>query len=104
MKSKVFRTAYDAGDDVAVELIDHGLQLLGIAVANVVVTVDVTAVVIGGGLGERFGALAVDRLSASLDSLRFGAAPPMVLEATLGDHSATIGAAALAAELAGRAT
>lgn len=104
MKSKVFRAAYDAADDVAVELIDHGLDLLGVAVANVVVTVDVSAVVIGGGLGERFGSLVVERLSGSLATLRFGAAPPVVLEAALGDHSAAVGAASFAAQLAGPAS
>ena len=99
MKSKVFRRAYDAGDDVAVELIDEGLEMLGIAVANVVVTVDVTAVVVGGGLGERLGELAIDRLTSSLRALRFAGEPPVVLGASLGDHAGAVGAAALAARV-----
>ena len=97
MKSKVFRAAYDQDDALAVELIDEGLRLLGIAVANVVVTVDIAAVVVGGGLGERLGAVAVDRLTESLAVLRFAGEAPAVFEATLGDHSGAIGAAALAA-------
>ena len=97
MKSKVFRQAYDAGDDVAVELIDEGLAMLGIAVANVIVTVDVTAVVVGGGLGERLGDVGLDRLRASLRALRFAGEPPVVVGAALGDHAGAVGAAALAA-------
>ncbi len=96
MKSKVFVTAYDAGDEVAVELIDEGLALLGIAVANAVVTVDVAAVVVGGGLGERLDKVAVERLAHSLRVLRFSGTPPVVLSAALGDPAGAIGAAVLA--------
>lgn len=97
MKSSHFHAAYDEGDAVVVGLIDEGLDLLGMAVANVVVTVDVGAVVVGGGLGERLGTMAVDRLRASLASLRFAGEVPVVVGASLGDHSGAIGAAALAA-------
>ena len=81
MKSKVFRAAYDEGDEVAIELIDEGLEMLGIAVANVVVTVDIDAVVVGGGLGERFGDVAVDRLAGSLAACASPATPPCVVGA-----------------------
>lgn len=97
MKSKVFATAYGSGDEVAAELIDEGLALLGIAVANVMVTVDIEAVVVGGGLGERLGPVATERLSRSLHDLRFAGDPPVVLEASLGDRAGALGAAALAA-------
>ena len=96
MKSKVFATAYEAGDEVAVELIDEGLTLLGIAVANVVVTVDVAAIVVGGGLGERLDTVAVPHLEHSLRVLRFSGTPPVVLPASLGDPAGAIGAAVLA--------
>ncbi len=96
MKSKVFATAYEDGDEVAVELIERGLALLGIAVANAVVTVDVAAVVVGGGLGERLDKVAVDRLAHSLRALRFSGTPPVVLSAALGDPAGAIGAAVLA--------
>ncbi len=98
MKSKVFRAAYDAGDEVAVELIHEGLRLLGIAVTNVVVTVDVAAVVVGGGLGERLGELATGRLADSLRTLGHAGLAPVVLPAELGDHAGALGAARLAAE------
>lgn len=101
MKSKVFRNAYDAGDRMARELIDEGLEVLGIAVANVAVLVDVRAVVVGGGLGDRFGSLTVERLSASLQALNFAGTPPRVMEAQLGDLAGALGAASLAADLVG---
>ncbi len=97
MKSKAFATAYAEGDDVAVELIDEGLSLLGVAVANVVVTVDVAAIVVGGGLGERLDSIAIDGLERSLRALRFSGVSPVVLGATLGDPAGAIGAAVLAA-------
>lgn len=101
MKSKVFRAAYDAGDEVAVELIDEGLELLGVAVASVVVTVDVSCVVVGGGLGERLADVALDRLRSSLAELRYAGVEPDVVPASLGDLSGAIGAAVHAVERGG---
>lgn len=101
MKSKIFRRAFDDGDEVAVELIDEGLSMLGIAVANVAVIVDIELVVVGGGLGQRLGPVAVEHLSRSLESMRFAGTTPRVVEAALGDRSGAIGAAVLAAEGAG---
>ncbi len=98
IKSKAFRKAYDSGDELAVELIEQGLEMLGVAVANAIVTVDLAAVVVGGGLGERFGGLAVERLEASLAALRFAGPPPVVVEASLGDDAGAIGAAIFATE------
>lgn len=93
MKSKVFRAAYDAGDLVARELIDEGVALLGTAIVNVAVTVDIGAVVIGGGLGERFGGLVTERVGESLRTLGLAGVEPVVLEASLGDHAGALGAA-----------
>lgn len=93
MKSKVFRAAYDAGDPVARELIDEGVALLGTAIVNVAVTVDISAVVIGGGLGERFGGLVTEQVGESLRTLGLAGIEPVVLEASLGDHAGALGAA-----------
>ncbi|WP_436793530.1 ROK family protein [Actinospongicola halichondriae] len=93
MKSKVFSTAYEEGDAVAVELIDEGLEMLTLAIANVLVIVDVTTVVIGGGLGERLGDLAVERIGDGLASLHYAGALPTIVEASLGDHAGALGAA-----------
>lgn len=101
MKSKVFSRAYEDGDDVAVELIDEGLQMLAIAVANVLVVVDVTTVVIGGGLGERLGPVVVERLETGLADLHYAGAAPTIVEASLGDHAGALGAAFHAEETVG---
>jgi len=93
MKSKVFRRAYDAGDEVARELLEQGIDVLATAVVNVAVTVDVSAVVIGGGLGERFRPLVRDRVVEALRTLGHAGIEPVVLEATLGDHAGALGAA-----------
>lgn len=93
MKSKIFKAAYDAGDEVAVELIDEGIEMLTFAVANVLVVVDVTTVVIGGGLGERLGSVVVDGLRDGLTALHYAGAAPSIVEASLGDHAGALGAA-----------
>jgi len=99
MTSKVFRKAYEAGDEVARELVDEGVELLGVAVTNAVVTVDVAAVVVGGGLGERLSPMVGQRLAAALHVGHAGIAPT-VLDAALGDHAGALGAAWLAQEAA----
>ncbi len=93
MKSKVFRAAYADGDDVTVELIDEGLSMLTIAIATVSVVVDVRTVVLGGGLGERFVDIAVDRIQSGLADLHYAGATPSVVPAALGDHAGALGAA-----------
>jgi glucokinase len=98
IKSKVFRAAYDAGDPVTRELIDEGVALLGVAVVNVAVTVDIGAVVVGGGLGERFGELVAQHLRTALATLGHAGIEPVVLQASLGDHAGALGAARLVVE------
>ena len=93
MKSKVFRKAYDAGDEVARELVDEGLEVLALAVANISVTIDVSAVVVGGGLGERFSPMAAERLAEGLRTFGHAGIEPKVVDATLGDHAGALGAA-----------
>ncbi len=99
MRSKVFRKAYDAGDEVAVDLLHEGLDLLAVAVANVVVTADVSTVVVGGGLGERFAAEATGRIGRGLARFAVADAVPEVVAATLGDHAGPLGAAGVARDL-----
>lgn len=103
MKSKVFRQAYDSGDEVAVELLEEGLAMLGLAVANVAVTVDLDAVVVGGGLGERMGGEAVEWITKALENHGMVTAPPTVVTAALGDDAGAIGAAFLGLETSSRA-
>lgn len=98
MKSKVFRSAYGTGDPVARELLDEGIDVLGRAVVNVAVTVDVGAVVVGGGLGERFSPMVGERIADAFARLGHAGVEPVVLDATLGDHAGALGAAWLVEE------
>ncbi|MDE0804667.1 MAG: ROK family protein [Acidimicrobiales bacterium] len=93
MKSKVFAKAYEAGDQVAMSLIDEGLDVLTIAIANVLVIADVTTVVLGGGLGERLADVAVERIGTGLADLHYAGAAPVIVEGSLGDHAGALGAA-----------
>lgn len=101
MKSKVFGKAYKAGDEVAVSLIDEGLDVLALAIANVLVIADVTTVVIGGGLGERLASVAIDRIGSRLADLHYAGDAPAVVAGALGDHAGSLGAAFHAADTIG---
>ncbi len=101
MKSKIFRSAYAEGDEVAVELIDEGISMLTVAIATVLVVVDVTTVVLGGGFGDRFGDIAVDRIDEGLAGLHYAGAAPSIVLGTLGDHAGALGAAFHAVDVVG---
>ena len=47
--------AYAEGDPAAVEVVEHGAALLGVAVANVVTLLSIDCVVLGGGVTEAIG-------------------------------------------------
>ena len=58
---------------------------------------DVDAIIVGGGLAQRFGRTFVDRIAAQMQPLLFSAdRPPAVLPAELGDLSGAMGAIVLA--------
>ncbi len=94
--SGVIAEAIDQGDEMTIELVDRAIKALGAGVASAVNLLDVEAVVLGGGLGVRFGQDAADR-----DHRRDAAAPVQGLNpaplhvATLGDLGGAIGAARL---------
>lgn len=100
MKSKDFASAYADGDAVAVEVLEEGFDMLAVVVGNVMLTVDVGAVVIGGGLGERLADPVTAWIGASLAALPTSARP-QVLAAALGDDAGALGAAVLAADQLG---
>ena len=55
LTSGVWLRALQAGDEVAESLILRAVQALGVGIGSAVSLLDVEAVVIGGGLGERLG-------------------------------------------------
>ena len=97
LTSSVWWHAYERHDPLATELLDRALSALGAGVASAVNLLDVEAVVIGGGLGVRFGQPFTDRIVAEMHPHLFNdTRPPAVHVAGLGDLGGAIGAALLA--------
>jgi glucokinase len=92
--SSVWHEAVHEGDKLAVSLIDGATEAIGIALASTVNLLDVDAVVIGGGLGIRFGQPYVERIIEQMDPHLFpGHQKPNVSLASLGDLGGALGAA-----------
>jgi glucokinase len=97
LTSAIWAHALEHKDKLAMELIDEAIEALGAGVASAVNLLDVEAVVIGGGLGVRFGEPFVKRISKAMHPHLFhDTNPPDVLLAALGDLGGAIGAALLA--------
>jgi glucokinase len=95
--SGVIAEALAEQDHVAVELIDDAVWALGIALANAANLLDLEAIIIGGGLGDRLGKPFVDRIAeAATPRLHVPERPPKFLPTELGDLSGAVGAAVLA--------
>lgn len=96
LTSGVWERALAAGDPLARELIDDAIAALGAGVASAVNLLDVEAVVIGGGLGVRFGEAGVERIAGAMRPHLFVVdRPPAMHVAALGDLGGAIGAALL---------
>jgi glucokinase len=96
MTSGVWKAALDAGDPLAHELIDRAVEALGAAIASAVNLVDVQAVLIGGGLGDKLGEPFVRRIEAAMAPHLF--LPPaqvVVRLGELGDYAGAMGATLL---------
>jgi len=94
--SAVWADAVEHGDKLAVDLIDGAITALGAGAASAVNLLDVEAVVIGGGLGVRFGEPYVERIRKAMAPHLFpGHQKPDVHLVGLGDVGGAIGAALL---------
>jgi glucokinase len=94
LTSAVWADALEHKDELAVELIDRAVRALGAGVASAVNLLDVEAVIIGGGLGVRFGQPFAERIAVEMHPHLFNdTRPPAVRVAGLGDLSGAIGAA-----------
>ena len=99
LTSGVWATALVRGDKLAQKLIDGAVEALGAAIGSVVNMLDVEAVIVGGGLGTRFGQPYVERIAAAAAPHLFVAdRPPAFLAAELGDLGGALGAALLVDE------
>jgi glucokinase len=98
LTSGIWSRAIERGDEMAERLIDEAVDALGIAVASACNVLDPDAVIIGGGLGVRFGEPYAQRISeAMMPHLFHDADPPVMRVAELGDLGGALGAALLVA-------
>lgn len=96
LTSGIWERALDHGDDLAEKLIDRAIEALGTGVASAVNLLDPEAVIIGGGLGVRFGERYMDPLTTEMDKHLFvNERPPATRVASLGDLGGAIGASLL---------
>jgi glucokinase len=97
LTSSVWWHAYQDKDPLATELIDRAVEALGAGIASAVNLLDVEAVVIGGGLGVRFGQPFAERIASEMHPHLFNdSRPPAVRVAGLGDVGGAVGASLLA--------
>jgi glucokinase len=96
LTSGIWERALNEGDKLAEKLIDRAVKALAAGIASAVNLLDVEAVVIGGGLGVRFGEPYVKKISKHMHKHLFVVDnPPAMHVAQLGDFGGAIGASLL---------
>jgi glucokinase len=102
LTSGIWARALKAGDPLAHRLIDRAVEALGAGIASAVNLLDTEAVIIGGGLGVRFGEPYVKRIGKAMKPHLFtDDNPPAIHVAALGDFGGGIGAALLSSTRGG---
>jgi glucokinase len=97
VSSSVIATALDKGDPLTVHLVHQAVRALGLALANAQNLLDLEAIIVGGGLGDRLGAPFIQRVREEMiRHLRNPDRPPVLLGTELGDLSGAVGAAVIA--------
>jgi glucokinase len=98
LSSGVWAHALAHEDKLAQRLIERAVQALGSGIASAVNLLDVELVLLGGGLGTRFGEPMLERIAAAMKPHLFrDDHPPALRLAGLGDLGGAIGAALLCA-------
>jgi glucokinase len=96
LTSGIWARALEHGDKLATKLIDRAVLALGAGIGSAVNLLDVEAVIIGGGLGVRFGEPYRKRIAeATLPHLFNDTNPPAIALAGLGDVGGALGATLL---------
>jgi glucokinase len=100
LTSGIWERALDHEDKLAEELIERAIEALGTGIASAINLLDVEAVILGGGLGIRFGERLMEPLTREMDTHLFvNERPPAVRVASLGDLGGAIGASLLVSPL-----
>ncbi|HWH92350.1 MAG TPA: ROK family protein [Baekduia sp.] len=98
LTSGIWARAIDRGDELAEHLVGEAVEAIGTGVASACNVLDPEAVIIGGGLGVRFGEPYARRISdAMMPHLFHDDDPPVLRVAALGDLGGALGAALLVA-------
>ncbi len=92
LTSGVIARALDHGDKMAEELVEQAVWALGIALASAQNLLDLEAIIIGGGLGDRLGQAFVDQIKTAMQPRLFDD-PPDIMGTELGDLAGAVGAA-----------
>lgn len=96
LTSGVWERALKEDDRLATELIDDAYDAIAAAGASVVNLLDIDGIVLGGGLGTRFGSTAAERIRHKMRRHIFNPTrDPPVRPAELGDDGGAIGGALL---------
>jgi glucokinase len=96
LTSVVWADAYRKEDELATDLLNRAVKSLAAGIASAVNLLDVEAVVIGGGMGIRFGDTLVPKIIDRMDRYLLNPDnPPAIKVASLGDDGGVLGAALL---------
>jgi len=96
LSSGIWDRALEHKDKLAEDLIDRALKALGTGIASAVNLVDPEAVILGGGMGSRFGERYMDRIQKEAKKHLFvDDNPPAMKVAALDDLGGAIGASLL---------
>jgi glucokinase len=96
LTSGIWERALDHEDELAEELVERAVEALGTGIASAVNLIDPEAVILGGGLGIRFGERLMAPLSEEMDKHLFvNERPPAMRVASLGDLGGAVGASLL---------
>jgi len=98
LTSGIWDRAVEHGDDMALALMERAVKALAAGIASAVNLLDIEAVILGGGLGVRFGDRYLPRIQSRMHRHLFkDDDPPAMHVAALGDLGGAIGAAQLGA-------
>lgn len=98
LTSSIWAHAYNEGDRVAILALERAADALGAGIASAVNLLDIPAVVLGGGMGERFWESHGPRIATSMHASLFQRErPPVLMRSGLGDLGGALGATLLVA-------
>lgn len=96
LSSGIYARALATGDKMAKQLIGDATWALGVGLASAQNLLDLEAIIVGGGLGDRLGQPFIDQIVEEMKHHLFVADhPPDVMGTELGDLSGAVGAAVL---------